>query len=149
MAGIRLWRTDARTLVAWAVAAAALSVGGGLLVGTAPLVAVDAALLGLVAVLIARYPYQSLIVIVAVRGTAPNTPLLDGITLVAGGVALLVAAPRLPGRRVIWPMLAFLVLAILSTPLAPTQIEGVKDDWLRVPHFNWAYARNPSVPLYE
>jgi O-antigen ligase len=146
--GARLPRLDLR-LAAWAAAAAALSLGGGLLVGTAPLVALDAALLGMAAVLVARFPYRALLLILLVRGTAPNTPLLDGITLVAVGIAVVVRAPRLPGRRVIWPLLGFLAVAILSTPLAPTAIEGVKDDWLRVPHFGWAYARNPSVPLYE
>src|SRR4051794_31181648 len=148
MFSLRLPRLDLR-LAAWAVAAAALSLGGGVLVGTSPLVALDAALLGVAAVLVARYPYHALLLILLVRGTAPNTPLLDGITLVAVGIAVVVRAPRLPGRRVIWPTLGLLALAILSTPLAPTAVEGVKDDWLRVPHFGWPYARNPSVPLYE
>src|SRR4051794_5240911 len=143
MFSLRLPRLDLR-LAAWAVAAAALSLGGGVLVGTSPLVALDAALLGVAAVLVARYPYHALLLILLVRGTAPNTPLLDGLTLVAVGIAVLVRAPRLPGRRVIWPALGLLSLAVLSTPPAPTALQGPKGPLPRVPHLRRAYARHPS-----
>lgn len=133
----------------WVAAAAVLSIAGGLLVVAAPLLALDIALLGVAAALATRYPYPTLLLILLIRGAAPNTPLLDGITLVAVGIAIVVAAPRLPGKRVIVPLAAFVALALLSTPLAPTAIEGTKDHWLRVPHFGWPYARNPSTPLYE
>src|SRR4051794_41356196 len=121
MSGVRLPRLDLR-LAAWAAAAAALSLGGGLLVGSSPLVALDAALLGLAAVLVARYPYQALLLILLVRGTAPNTPLLDGLTLVAVGIAVLVRAPRPPRRRGILPTLRPPALPVLPTPPPPTAL---------------------------
>lgn len=148
MGVLRVARIDPSP-VAWGGAAVLLSLAGGLLVAGSPLLALDVALLALAAAVVTARPFHSLVLILLVRGTAPNTPLLDGITLIAAGIAVLVCAPRLPGKRVIVPLAAFLAIAILSTPLAPTAIEGLKDDWLRVPHFGWPYARNPSNALYE
>jgi O-antigen ligase len=137
---------DAGVLL-WFATATVLSLGVGAAVSTdATWVLVCAALCVGVAVAILRWPFASLLVLLAVR-TASRSPFLDLLMLGAGLLALAVAAPRLPGRRVWLPLGLFLLFTLPSLPLGPSPDEGLKPSWLYLPKLHLRYLPQPSVEL--
>src|SRR3954454_15017073 len=122
MAGARSARVELGA-AAWLVVAAVLAIACGLLVAAAPELALDLAAIGLAAVVVRRHPLGALMVILEARAALPNSVLIGFLTLGAGTVALLVAAPGLPAKRVVIPFLALLLIALASTPLLPSADE--------------------------
>lgn len=146
MAGVRLPRLEASAL-GWALLAALLALGGGLLVGAAPELAFDLGVVAVAAAVVVRFPFPSLAAILVLRAALPNSVVIGFLTLGAGAVALVVAAPRLPGRRVTVPFLALLLLALASTPFLPSADEGIAPPPLRLPLVGFEYASAPSQEL--
>jgi putative inorganic carbon (hco3(-)) transporter len=146
MAGVRLARIELGR-VGWAVVAALLALGAGVLVGLAPKAAICIGAIAAAAALVARYPFVSLIAILVIRAALPNSVLIGFLTLGAGAVALAVAAPSLPGKRVVVPFLALLVIALASVPLLPSIDEGPPPGPLRLPLLGTEYAATPSTEL--
>jgi putative inorganic carbon (HCO3(-)) transporter len=146
MAGVRLPRIVGSELV-WALAAILLALGGGLLVGAAPELAFDLVVIGAAAVVVAKYPFPALVVILILRAALPNSVLIGFLTLGAGAAAVVVVAPRLPAKRVILPFLGLLVIALASTPLLPSPDEGIAPPPLTLPIVGFQYASAPSQEL--
>jgi O-antigen ligase len=147
----RLLAFDPRAL-GWAAAAVLGSTAGGLLVVAQPAAAFDLALLAACAGLIAWRPFAALVVVLVLRAgiaTSPSAVIFDWLTLGAGGLAVLACARAVPGRRVLLPFLAFLLVALPSVPLLPSWDEGAKDLWLSFPVIHFHYARTPSNELIE
>jgi putative inorganic carbon (HCO3(-)) transporter len=136
----------------WTVAAALLSLGFGLLVGVNSVAAFDVAAVGACAALIAWQPYAALLGLLVLRGTlatSPSSALVDFLVLAAAGLAVLVSARRVPGRRVTLPFLAFLLIALPLVPLVPSWDEGAKEYYLKLPLVHVEYLRQPSNELLE
>src|SRR4051812_4005584 len=114
MAGARSARIELGA-AAWLVVAAVLALACGLLVAVAPELALDLAAIGLAAVVVRRHPLGSLMVILAARAVLPNSVLIGFLTLGAGALALIMAAPGIRGKRVVTPFLALLLIALAST----------------------------------
>jgi O-antigen ligase len=148
MAGVRLPRVEFAWL-GWALIAALVAAGAGVLVALAPNTAMCVAAIMVAAVLVARHPFPALIVILAARAALPNSVLIGFLTLGAGAVALVFAAPRLPAKRVVLPFVALLLIAIVSVPLLPSPDEGYPHAPLRLPLLGTVYARAPSGELLE
>jgi O-antigen ligase len=146
MAETRLARIDVGA-ASWLLLAVVLAVGAGLLVAAAPEVALDLAVIAAAAVAVVRHPLVALIVILALRAALPNSVLIGFLALGAGAVALLIAAPRLPGKRVALPLLGLLLIALASTPLLPSPDEGPVADALRIPWVGIKYGSAPSGEL--
>lgn len=144
--GVRLARIELGR-VGWVVLATLLALGAGVLVGLAPKAAICVGAIAATAVLIAHYPLPALIVILVIRAALPNSVLIGFLTLGAGVLALLVSAPRLPGKRVVWPFVALLLIAFASVPFLPSSDEGPSPGPLRVPVFGTEYAHAPSTEL--
>lgn len=147
------WAAAARTrghnaaILPWLAAATVLSLGVGAAVAAdATWVLVSVALCLGVALAILRWPFGSLLSLLAVR-TASKSPFLDLLLLGAGLLALAVAAPRLPGRRVWLPLTIFLLFTLLALPLGPSPDEGIKPSWLYLPRLDLRYLPQPSVEL--
>jgi O-antigen ligase len=142
---------DPRVL-GWGAAAVLGSAAGGLLAVEAPAAAFDVALVAVCAALIAWRPFAALIVLLVLRAgvaTSPSSVVFDWLTLAAAGLAVLVCARSIPGKRVLLPFLAFVLLALLSVPLLPSWDEGPKDAWLMFPVLHVHYARLPSNEMLE
>ncbi|MEA2427744.1 MAG: hypothetical protein QOF37_1372, partial [Thermoleophilaceae bacterium] len=146
--GVRLPRVEVAWLL-WALGAAVLAVGGGVFVAVVPNTAMCVGAIAIAAVLVARVPFPALITILAARAALPNSVLIGFLTLGAGAVALVFAAPRLPAKRVVLPFLALLLIAIASVPLLPSPDEGFPHAPLRLPVLGTVYARAPSSELLE
>jgi putative inorganic carbon (HCO3(-)) transporter len=99
---------------------AALGIG----MQASPMLVVDVAVVAVVTVAVALRPYESLLAILALRATVVNSVFADVATLAGGAVALVVAAPRLPVRRVSIPLIALLLIALPGVPTAPSFDEG-------------------------
>src|SRR5436190_1405753 len=113
-------------------AAAPLAVGVGLLAATYPWVLICVGGVVCVALAIVRWPLGAMLALLALR-TASRSQFLDLLTVVAGGLALLIAAPRLGGRRVWLPFALLLVFALASVPVHPSADEGAQPAWLYLP----------------
>jgi O-antigen ligase len=144
--GVRLARIELGR-VGWVVLATLLALGAGVLVGLAPKAAICVGAIAATAVLIAHYPFPALIVILVIRAALPNSVLIGFLALGAGVLALLVSAPRLPGKRVVWPFCALLLIAFASVPFLPSSDEGPSPGPLRLPVFGTEYAHAPSTEL--
>jgi putative inorganic carbon (hco3(-)) transporter len=132
---------------AWLVAGCGLSLG----VGAAAASGATWLLLSLsftvaLALAILRWPFPAMVVLLAVR-TSLKSPFLDLAALAGGGLALALAAPRLPGHRVWVPLAALLLLTLPSLPLHPSLDEGVKPAWLTLPKTSVHYLPQPSAEL--
>jgi O-antigen ligase len=142
---------DPRVLL-WAAAAVVGSAGAGVLAVAEPSAAFDVALVASCAALVVWRPFESLLVLLAVRAgwaTSPSSIVFDWLTLASGGVAVLLCARRLQGWRVLLPFLAFLLIALPSVPVFASWDEGAKDEWLKFPVFHFQYARNPSNEMLD
>jgi putative inorganic carbon (HCO3(-)) transporter len=148
MMGARLPRVELAWL-GWALGATLLAIGGGVFVAIAPNTAMCAGAVAIAAALVARYPLPALIVILSARAALPNSVLIGFLTLGAGAVALVFAAPSLPAKRVVLPFLALLLIAIGSVPFLPSPDEGYPQAPLRIPVLGTVYARAPSSELLE
>lgn len=144
--GLRVARIELGRL-GWGVLAVLLALGSGLLVGLAPKAAICVGAIAATAILVARFPFASLILILVIRAALPNSVLIGFLTLGAGVLALLVSAPRLPAKRVILPFLALLLIAAASVPLLPSLDEGLQPGPLRLPVLGTVYAATPSTEL--
>ena len=133
----------------WALPAAALAAGAGVLVTAKPELAAALGLIAVIATLVVVNPFLFLIAVLAVRATAADSVFLDLATAVAGVVAVLLVARRLPMRWVTVPLLLLLVFALPSVPLAPSFDEGLRPDGLFVPLAGFQYAGTPSNELQE
>ncbi len=133
----------------WALPAAALAAGAGVLVTTKPELAAALGLIAVIATLVVVNPFLFLLAILAVRATAADSVFLDLATAVGGVVAVLFVARRLPMRWVTVPLLLLLVFALPSVPLAPSFDEGLRPDGLFVPLAGFQYAGTPSYELQE
>src|SRR5205085_11769426 len=130
----------------WLVGAGLLAVPVGVLAATSPWVLICAATTIAVAVAIMRWPLGAMLALLALR-TASRSQFLDLLTVLAGGLALLLAAPRLGGRRIWAPFSLLLVLALVSVPVHPSPDEGAQPAWLLVPKLHFAYLPRMSVEL--
>lgn len=139
-------RARAGTRLPWIAAAAPLAVGVGFLAATSPWVLICLAGVVCAAVAIVRWPLGAMLVLLALR-TASRSQFLDLLTVLAGGLALVIAAPRLDGRRVWLPFALLLVLALVSVPVHPSADEGVQPAWLYLPKLGTAYLPRMSVEL--
>ena len=144
MAGARLPRIDLWPVV-WAATAALLSLGAGLLVGASPTLAFDLAVVAVAAVAIATRPYALLIGITLVAAQPRES--FTYLFLCAGALAVIARAPKLPGKRVIIPLLLLLLVAVPSLPLLPSPDEGEVATHLYLPLLGIEYARKPSFEL--
>lgn len=142
-----LQRIDGAAL-AWAGAAAALSVGVGLLAGANSMILLDIALVVAAGVAFVWRPYEMLLLLLLLRATLADSAFLDLGVLVGGGLALLVTR-SLPAKRVSVPFLLLLIIAIASVPGAPSADEGPKDVWLELPKTAIPYLPTPSNELFE
>jgi putative inorganic carbon (hco3(-)) transporter len=147
------WAAAARSrgqdpaILPWLATASVLSLGVGAAVAAdATWVLVSVALCLGVALAVLRWPFGSLLVLLAVR-TASKSPFLDLLLLGAGLLALAVAAPRLPGRRVWLPLTIFLLFTLPALPLGPSPDEGIKPSWLYLPRLDLRYLPQPSIEL--
>jgi O-antigen ligase len=130
----------------WVALATTLAVAVGILAATSPWVLICAGGVVCVALAIMRWPLGAVMALLALR-TASRSQFLDLLTVLAGGLALLLAAPRLGGRRVWAPFGLLLVLALVSVPIHPSPDEGVQPGWLFVPKLHAAYLPRMSVEL--
>lgn len=133
----------------WALAAVVLSTGVGVLAAEDSKILVAIALGAGAAVAIALRPWPAFLAILAARATFADTVIADLLTLVGGGAALLLAGRRAPAARVTIPLLAFLLVALPSLPLAPSPDEGQTPEHLVTPIGKIAYAGYPSAELLE
>jgi O-antigen ligase len=101
-----------------------------------------------VAVAVALRPYESLLVILALRATVVNSVFGDIATFAGGAIALAAAAPRLPVRRVSIPLIAFLLIALPGVPMAPSLDEGFVPA-AYVPGLGLQYLDPPSTELLQ
>lgn len=145
-------RTPSRAVpaaVPWITCSAALSAGVGVAVALdATWILVSIALSVALALAILRWPFAALAVLLAVRTSFKN-PFLDPLMLAGGALALVVAAPRLPGRRVIVPLCLFLLFALPSVPSAPKPDEGALAPWLYLPKTGINFLPQPSIELMD
>jgi O-antigen ligase len=147
------WAATARSrghdaaVLPWLGAACALSLGVGAAVAAdATWLLIDLALPVLLALALLRWPFPSVAVMLALRAALKN-PFVDVLTLAGGALALLVVAPRLPGRRVMLPLGAFLLFTLPWVPVAPSPDEGAKPAWLLLPKVGIHYLPQPSTEL--
>ena len=146
------WAATARARVGsgsglpWLVGAGLLAVPVGVLAATSPWVLICAATTIAVAVAIMRWPLGAMLALLALR-TASRSQFLDLLTVLAGGLALLLAAPRLGGRRVWLPFAVLLAVALVSVPISPSPDEGVEPAWLYLPKLHIAYLPRMSLEL--
>lgn len=139
-------RVESRSGLPWILLGALLAPGVGLLAATSPWVLLSASVVVFTALVIMRWPLGALILILALR-TASKGEFLDLLTVPAGGLALLLAAPRLRGRRVWVPFGLLLLIAIFSVPIHPSPDEGVQPAWLYLPKLSVAYVPRMSIEL--
>src|SRR5919204_1737867 len=119
-AGAARSRGHNTAILPWLVTATVLSLGiGAAVAADATWVLVCVAICVGTALAILRWPFASLLVLLGVR-TASKSPFLDLLLLGAGALALAVAAPRLPGRRLWLPLAIFLLFTLPSLPLGPS-----------------------------
>jgi putative inorganic carbon (hco3(-)) transporter len=130
----------------WILLAAPLAVVVGVLAATSPwiLICAGATVAGALAIL--RWPLQSLLALLALRATS-KSQFLDLLVVLAGTLALAVAAPRLGGRRVWLPFGILLLLALPTVPFHPSPDEGAAPAWLFLPKIHLAYLPRMSVEL--
>jgi putative inorganic carbon (HCO3(-)) transporter len=150
---VAAWAASARSrgpdagALPWLIAACVLSLGVGTAVAAdATWVLLSAALCIAAALAILRWPFPALLVLLGLRAWS-KSPFLDLLTLGGGVLALAVAAPRLPGRRLALPLAAFLLFTLPSLPVAPSADEGVKPAWLALPKVHLHYLPQPSAEL--
>ena len=114
-----------------------------------PELALSLAVVAVVAAAIAISPLGALLVVLAVRATFADSVIVDASMAIGGIVALALAAPRLPMRLVTVPLIALLVIALPSVPLAPSLDEGTVPDALYVPLLGLSYGPFPSLEMLE
>lgn len=130
----------------WIAGAALLALGVGVLAATSPWVLICVAAVVCVALAIVRWPLAAMLTLLALR-TASRSQFLDLLTVLAGSLALVIAAPRLGGRRIWLPFVLLLAIAIVSVPVHPSADEGVQPAWLYLPKLHIAYLPRMSVEL--
>ncbi|MFL5828108.1 MAG: O-antigen ligase family protein [Thermoleophilaceae bacterium] len=131
----------------WAAGGAALAAASGALAVLAPGALIVTALAALGAAAVIAFPFEALIGLLVLEAAMPSSVILSLFTLAGGGLALLLAAPRLPARRATLPMLGFLIVALPALQLAPTLDEGPKPDGLYLPMVGVRYLPMPSDEL--
>ncbi|HET8673512.1 MAG TPA: O-antigen ligase family protein, partial [Thermoleophilaceae bacterium] len=145
-------RTPSRAAAAalpWMVCAAALSAGVGVAVAEdATWLLISIALPVGLALAILRWPFPVVALLLIVRAAMKN-PFVDLLTLAGGALALAIAAPRLPGHRVILPLGAFLLFVLPFVPISPSHDEGLRPAWLYLPKTSIRYLPQPSAELED
>lgn len=139
-------RAGSGSRLPWILVAGVLALPVGVLAATSPWVLLCAAGVVCTALAIVRWPLGAMIALLALR-TASKSQFLDLLTVLAGGLALAIAAPRLGGRRVWAPFALLLAIAIFSVPIHPSPDEGVQPAWLYVPKLHVHYLPRMSVEL--
>jgi len=143
-------RSAADNPLIWALPAIALAAGGGALAAAHPELALSLAVLAAASVVIATQPLYALLAILLLRASfVPDSVFVDGVTAIAGAIALVIAAPRLPMRWVTVPLGVLLLVALPSVPLEPSFDEGTVPEGLYLPIVSWRYADFPSLELLE
>jgi O-antigen ligase len=132
----------------WLVAAAVLAPAVGVLAVAAPWVLICGAATVAATLVILRWPLQAMLTLLAVRATS-KSQFLDLLTVLAGMLALLLAAPRLGGRRVWLPFGLLLLLALPTVPVHPSPDEGAAAAWLYLPKLPLAYLPRLSAELVD
>lgn len=130
----------------WVLLGGALALGVGVLAATSPWILICAGATVAAALAILRWPLQSLLALLALRATS-KSQFLDLLVVLAGTLALAVAAPRLGGRRVWLPFMVLLLLALPTVPFHPSVDEGAAPAWLFLPKIHLAYLPRLSVEL--
>jgi O-antigen ligase len=130
----------------WLIAAAVLAPAVGVLAAASPWVLICGAATLAATLVILRWPLQAMLTLLAVRATS-KSQFLDLLTVLAGALALLVAAPRVRGRRVWLPFGLLLLLALPTVPIHPSPDEGAAAAWLFLPKIQVAYLPRLSAEL--
>src|SRR5437763_981888 len=130
----------------WIVLAGLLAPAVGVLAATEPWVLICAAATVAATLAILRWPVQAVLTLLAVRATS-KSQFLDLVVVLAGTLALLLAAPRLGGRRVWLPFGILLLLALPTVPFHPSPDEGWAPAWLFLPKIQIAYLPRMSTEL--
>jgi len=115
------WRPGAPVAL-WAILAAALAAAGGLAVAANHYVPLNIVLVGAAAAAIATGRYWALLAIVLVLPS--ESSFLIYLIASGGTLALLAIARDLPAKRVAVPWIAFVLLALASTPWVPSWDEA-------------------------
>jgi O-antigen ligase len=114
-----------------------------------PTVALDVALACCAAAAIALRPFEALVVLLLLRASASNAVFLDVVMCVSGGLALMLAARRVPGKAVAVPLLALLVITLPFVPFVPSPDEGRQPAGAFIPVFGIRYAGPPSTEILQ
>lgn len=130
----------------WLAVACILSLAVGLAASTSAWVLLWIASTVAGALAILRWPLPAVLTLLALR-TASKSQFLDLLTVFAGTLALLIAGPRLPGRRIWLPFGLLLVLALPLVPVHPSPDEGAGARWLTLPKLHFHYLPRLSVEL--
>ena len=130
----------------WILAASLLALIVGVLAATSPWVLICVAATVAATLAILRWPLQAVLALLVVRATS-KSQFLDLLVVLAGALALLLAAPRLGGRRVWLPFGILLLLALPTVPFHPSPDEGAAPAWLFLPKIGLAYLPRLSAEL--
>jgi putative inorganic carbon (hco3(-)) transporter len=149
---VSAWAATARARVGsglrlpWILLATLSAVVVGVLAATSPWVLICVAATVAATAAILRWPLPALLTLLALRATS-KSQFLDLLVVLAGSLALLLAAPRLGGRRVWLPFGVLLLLALPTVPFHPSPDEGAAPAWLFLPKIHLAYLPRMSVEL--
>lgn len=130
----------------WILLAGLLALAVGVLAATSPWVLICVAAVVAATVAILRWPLQAVLTLLAVRASS-KSQFLDLLVVLAGALALLIAAPRLGGRRVWLPFGVLLLIALPTVPFHASPDEGAAPAWLFLPKIHQAYLPRLSVEL--
>jgi len=132
---------------AWALVAAAIAAGVGLLAATHEQLLVDLTLIALAAVALRLAPFPALIVLLLV--IPKHSPFAEFLCLCAGAIVLIWYLPTSPARAFLIPLAAMLLLALPGVDwhsgLFPAGVGPV----LTMPVTGYSYLATPSVEGFE
>lgn len=121
--------------------------GAGLLAATSPTTATALILTALVAAAFYARPEWALLGWLVLAPQDVEAFYL--LPLAGGAVALVLAMPRIPGKRVALCLGALILVMLPSLPLLPSPDEHQTRAALEVPVLGWAYAQTPSAELQD
>src|SRR4051812_26013510 len=130
--------------VGWCLLAVAL-VAGGTGLAQHPRWVLDAVLVGVSVAVFAHWPFPVLLALIVVG--PKDSPLVETLTLVAGGLVVLFRARPVPAWIVWAPWIAFMLWASWRLPLHPLPSEGTRPPFLILPVVGGAYLPEPSAAL--
>jgi O-antigen ligase len=117
-----------------------LAAGAGLLAANNPRLALDLALLALGVIAVVNWPLPVLLVVLVIASR--HSPFVE-ILLAASCVVLLPQLPRAPGKALLFPLAAFLLLALPGIDFGGSLLAGVHRV-LVIPGLGWEFLTRPS-----